>query len=390
LFIFGDMGRISTAPSMSTLRPLAGPIIAVRGLRAFRLSAIGFLPAATICRARTEIETAMALIDREGEQHSRLMSLGRSHFKSAVFSGHAGFACADFSGDASFGKAMFQNSAIFYEAKFREQVLFIGATFSGDTSFGRSTFSGDASFDSATFQSSTGFLETEFQEEAQFTGIKVDRGFDMTEARFAQVPAFNQADFKQAPDLDDVTFPLPSFWRGHDADLVSQYRALRRMAIQGADYEREQMAFKGELRSRRWTVDKLWHMGLWLGLLYDGLADCGRSIVRPAIAWLLLLAVFSAIYLQHAGVPLQEWLSSCEGSAKLSRAFDLAFGNGVPLIGNSRSHEAALSFQQCIQGQTSAAVKPLVSPSLQTPETLLSAPYIFLFLLAVKNRFKIK
>ena len=54
------------------------------------------------------------------------------------------------------------------------------------------------------------------------------------------------------------------------------------MAIQGADYEREQMAFKGELRSRRWTTDKWWHLGTWFGMFYDGVADCGRSIVRPS------------------------------------------------------------------------------------------------------------
>ena len=31
---------------------------------------------------------------------------------------------------------------------------------------------------------------------------------------------------------------------------------LRRMAIQSADYDREQRAFKGEMRSRRWKIDK--------------------------------------------------------------------------------------------------------------------------------------
>ena len=111
----------------------------------------------------------------------------------------------------------------------------------------------------------------------------------MTGARFSRVPAFSQSDFKQAPDLDDVRFPLPLF-RG-DAELVARYRAIRRMAIQGADYEREQMAFKGELRSRRWTVDKPWHLGTWFGLLYEtalriagaplsGLSCCGACCLR--------------------------------------------------------------------------------------------------------------
>jgi hypothetical protein len=50
----------------------------------------------------------------------------------------------------------------------------------------------------------------------------------------------------------------------------------QRMATQGADYEREQMAFKGELRSRR----------LGLGLFYDGagiagVPSCGRLAFGP-------------------------------------------------------------------------------------------------------------
>ena len=36
----------------------------------------------------------------------------------------------------------------------------------------------------------------------------------------------------------------------------SAYRALKRLAVHGHDYEPEQMAFKGELRSRHWVIDK--------------------------------------------------------------------------------------------------------------------------------------
>jgi hypothetical protein len=137
-----------------------------------------------------------------------------------------------------------------------------------------------------------------------------------------------------------VKFPLPGFWQKGQDELIGQYRAIRRMAIQGADYEREQMAFKGELRLRRRILDKPWHAGLWLGILYDGVADCGRSIVRPFAAWLASIFVFAVIYMRAADA---EGLSC-----------------SVPFI------------------------KALF---VQVP---LSATPIFLFLLAVKNRYKIK
>ena len=103
----------------------------------------------------------------------------------------------------------------------------------------------------------------------------------MMGATFKKVPSFNQADFKQAPDLDNVDFPLPGYWRRGDHKLIPLYRAIRRMAIQSADYEREQMAFKGETRSKRGTEHKPWHTAFWFGIAYDAFSDFGRSIARP-------------------------------------------------------------------------------------------------------------
>ncbi len=56
------------------------------------------------------------------------------------------------------------------------------------------------------------------------------------------------------------------------------------------------MAFKGELRSHRWSTDKWYSPSTWLGLLYDGIADCGRSIWRPFFVWSALILAFAAHY----------------------------------------------------------------------------------------------
>jgi Pentapeptide repeats (9 copies) len=218
-------------------------------------------------------------------------------FESATFTCYVDFGSATFTGDAYFPRTSFTGSARFARATFTGSARFARATFTGSADFECAIFTGYVYFNGTTFQNSTGFQKAQFQSEPRFTGIKVDRAFDMTGTEFAEVPAFNQADFKQAPDLDDVKIPLPGFWRGHNADLVATYRANRRMAIQGADYEREQMAFKGELRSRRWTVDK-WGPALWLGIFYDGVADCGGSIVRPLSIWFASIFVFAAVYLR--------------------------------------------------------------------------------------------
>ncbi len=268
--------------------------------------------------------------------------LGATWFASATFSGAASFASATFSGGASFDGTTFSGAARFDSATFSGAASFGSTTFSGYAWFASATFSGTARFDSATFQNSTSYRDANFGKEASFTGIKVDRAFDMTGATFKQVPAFNQADFKQAPDLDNVTFPLP-FFRG-DAKLVAKYRAIRRMAIQGADYEREQMAFKGELRSRRWTVDKWWHWGTWFGLAYDLLADCGRSIVRPVLLWLASVAGFAVLYLQAAD---QAALKSC--GVPFVKALFLSGRNALVLFGGGRDERIAQAYR-CLYG----------------------------------------
>ena len=186
-----------------------------------------------------------------------------------------------------------------------------------------------------------------------------------------------------------MEFPLPGFWRGGDAKLVPKYRALRRMAIQGADYEREQMAYKGELRARRWTVDKWWYIGTWIGLFYDAFADCGRSIVRPANTWLASILVFAAFYWQRAAAGVEARCAEAGGAAV--QALFLSVKNALVIFGGTRDARVNQAYLCLYNG---SAEQPHIPPTVTFVETLaqipVSATLIFLFLLAVKNRFKIK
>jgi hypothetical protein len=313
---------------------------------------------------------------------------GGARFESATFSGGANFESATFTGDARFKSATFTGDARFESATFTGHARFGSATFAGDARFGSATFTGDARFKSATFQNFTSFGQAKFQTRASFTGIKVERAFDMTGAKFEKVPAFNQADFKQSPDLDAVDFPLPSFWRGGEAGLIPHYRAIRRMAIQGADYEREQMAFKGETRSKRGTEHKPLHTAFWFGIAYDALSDYGRSIARPLAIWLASAIAFAAIYAWNAGVAVSGWGSACtdDGASKALKALTLSAANSLPLIGSSRSEVAKEFYASCL----ALPHQPAWSPILQIWQTLWSAVLLFLFLLALRNQFKIK
>jgi len=343
---------------------------------------------------------------------------GGADFWAATFSGTADFAGASFSSGVKFGNARFSGTADFsgatfsgeadFGATFSDTANFIGAAFSGDVRFGGAYFYGKANFVFAafsgradlgslffsyaeftgvTFQSSTSFAWARFKDEARFMRIRADRAFDMRDAEFAYVPWFDQADFKQAPNLDGVSFPIPSFWHAGPALHITSYRALRRMANQSADFERAQMALKGETRSKRGTGHKPWHAAFWFGIAYDALSDFGRSIARPLAIWLGSAIAFAAIYFWNAGARLSEWLSPCDGDgiSKALKAITLSAANALPLIGSSRSEEAK-TFYTCLGLQHA----PAWSPILQIGQTLWSAALLFLFLLALRNQFKIK
>ena len=354
---------------------------------------------------RADVSFDHAIFDESASFESTIFEKGASFtkanlgalvfFNRATFESYASFGEATFRSN-DFDRVNFKKTAWFIHAIFSDNAKFNGARFEGRTFFAFATFNKGATFDSATFLNRTTFSYAKFgskenKADVDFTALKVERAFDLTGAYFSKVPSFRRADFKQAPDLDGVDFPLPDaepFVIGNP-DLIPKYRAIRRMAIQGADYESEHKAFKGELRSRRWRIDKWWYPSAWLGVLYDGIADCGRSISQPAIAWAATIIVFAAFYGSRA---LADAENRCaEGGGPFVQALYLSVKNGLVLFAGTRDARVNQAYA-CLYGGT--AEQPHIPPSVTFVETLLqfpiSAVLIFLGLLAVKNRFKIK
>lgn len=309
---------------------------------------------------------------------------GSARFNSTAFAGLTLFDKAEFRGDARFGNASFFRHISIIGATFWGAVYFRSAKFFEFARFNGTTFGGIAVFSRATFLSGGSFWGARFNRYMSFFGVKAERAFDFSGAYFAEVPRFNQAHFIQAPDLDDVSFPLPRFWRKGKADLVAEYRAIRRVAIQAADYEREQMAFKGEIRSKRGTEHKWYHAAFWYGLAYDALSDFGRSMSRPSLVWLTSIAVFALFYLASSS-KLESAFTDCvaAGAPNYESALIISWKNALPFVGvDFKAEEIA---RACLYG--AAAFGGL---AIQGIQKVISAVLLFLFLLAVRNQFKIK
>jgi uncharacterized protein YjbI with pentapeptide repeats len=336
----------------------------------------------------------------------------RSWFDRAEFSGYAQFTRTQFSERASFRSTNFstayfagthfQDDAWFHSAKFRGRVQFYGATFNFAV-FEFAVFEKLASFDHAVFDKFIGFKEARFLgEPASFDGIVTKGAISFYSTYFEKLPDFNQAVFSGVPRLDYVKFgsklQRDRFWesifgskRGLEHE-AAKYRALRGLAIAAHDYENEARAFKGEIRSRRGTDHRAWDGVYWVGLFYDVLSDFGRSIMRPALAWLLSIPAFAIAYLADAGRLLTATATCTDGSSPVwMKSAVFALKNSILFVNWDR--EQIRSAYACLYDQPASQadlVVPTTNALIQVGQSVWSAVLIFLFLLAVRNQFKIR
>ena len=372
---------------------------------------------------------------------------GYATFESATFSGDARFASTTFAGNATFASATFESAtfesatfsgrARFESATFTGPASFDSATFSGDASFKSTTFSGNARFESATFTGNARFESARFRSEANFIAINSQRAFRLIDARFQwRVPDFLSAKFAEPVLLDNVQLAagiepgglLRSIFGGlllwitggFDAALSAKYRALKRLAIQSDDHRNEQIFFRGELRGRRYNEDKPWHPAFWVGILYEVASDFGRSILRPILLLFALSLVSSWFYLGRHTLAdvspraqlqarflshLPDRTGALFAAAQPAQALSCKQGKGDPaaaavLLAIRQSsvigaHDSSKNAQiyTCLYGTDGDPKAPVVPGAVVLwgiGQTLLSAALWFLFLLALRNQFKIK
>lgn len=355
-------------------------------------------------------------------------------FNGARFDSKAKFTSAFFSEKGQFSGASFDALAWFEDAIFKGSVKFDGVRFAQVVDFRRAIFEGDALFRHSEFRGFADFSNARFGKGADFGAIEGSSAFSFSGSTFDDVPDFIQAHFSEAPRCDDLDIATQGFWpRGladvkerfkGDPDLAARWRALKRLAIQGHDHENEQIFFKGELLSRRWHADKPWDAAFWFGVLYQWLSDFGRSLLRPLLWWGLSLVVFAGVYVnQHDFLanqsasttvsamtavlpfvdPPQDLICRNASGDPITAAFDLSIRNALLFVGQTSRDKLRQNYDCLYGANQSAAADPAGGQSSDAPvaipyfvalmghlQNVISAVLIFLFLLGLRNHFKIK
>ncbi|MCG8511141.1 MAG: pentapeptide repeat-containing protein [Rhodospirillales bacterium] len=366
---------------------------------------------------------------------------GYAVFDKASFSGYAVFDKASFSGYATFLGASFSGKAVFTGASFSGITVFTGASFSGiagfiEASFSEgawftgASFSGEAFFGQAVFMGVSNFQNVEFNGDAIFAAMKGESVFTLQGAFFLFVPDFEQAHFAEAPRLDIAPPPQSKGWfpKTDRPDLTARWRALKRLAIQGHDHQRELMFFAEELKAARGVRDKAWPtprnlllknepvwpggVRYWSGILYQAFSDFGRSMLRPLLWWCASTIGFLFIYLSghfavhsptySTGMVESLWRSVVGGfdQAQAPPALSCIAGSGDPwdaatylsvikgsIVFGRFDTEKLKQTYACLYGENSF---PDAVAYWGLGQSVFSAVLIFLLLLAVRNHFRIK
>ena len=330
---------------------------------------------------------------------NNVMFLNDVDFDSTKFGGGAIFRSAEFKGRASFQEATFFRRALFTDTKFKNGADYIDATFLGLTAFHNSEFEGGAMFLQCSFKSGVSFGGSSFKKFAIFKAVSGKGLFSLSNVKFISLPDFTEAHFEEAPLFDDVELKPERFEKSqaHETklNLPSHWRALKRLAIQAHDHERELQFFKGEIIARRGTEDKLTHARFWFGWLYQLLSDFGRSIWLP-LFWLgISLLLFATIYVYQSPTDWNQLLiepASCIDGSGDSRivALGVSVINAFPFAAISSS-DLLNQYYACLYGiHESVPVIPYIVTFASVIQFFVSALLLFLFVLAVRNHFRIK
>ncbi len=344
---------------------------------------------------------------------------GWADFEDTTFKKFAYFKLAHFEQGVNFGQAKFLAQAAFDDADFDKEAKFDDSEFCGRASFSKTTFHGPASFMHTRFGRATSFQEAIFVKDTRFVAIKGADMFTLEAAHFSEAPDFTQAHFEEAPRLDNATFPKPARAEGEAA----RWRSLKRLALQGHDHDRELLFFANELRSTRGVSDRslpsipnavervgrklkyffgkaedenaqalpVWRNSarFWMGLAYQWFSSFGRSMLRPLLWWAVVTLAFAGSY----------WWGSLNGNScvgggsnTFNSALYLSLNKALIFSGIGTPEYLSQSYA-CLYGTMGENLPPVIPDYVAFMgilQTVFSGTLIFLFLLAVRNQFRIR
>lgn len=270
--------------------------------------------------------------------------------------------------------------------------------------FSQMQVNGSVTFAGSVFKNVPDFRDAKFDRPTEVAGMLVPKptlkrknwslfGKEKKDAKFE-----NQVDASEDGSIEiRVTTPRRKEWllfkTATDVEDVSKFRKLKAMALRANDHEKDGEFFAKEMLAKRgWETTSF--SGLLFNTLYWQLSDFGQSFVRPLVGMIVSLffffLTFRAVILANFGVQ-----SHLENWTETYAAFHLSLRNFIPFFGSlfrfsPRPKEHNSAFMNTYHDLVNKGLDADWLAAIGIIQNIIGAVLLFLFLLALRNKFRLK
>ena len=290
-----------------------------------------------------------------------------ARFNDVKFFSHVTFSNAIFSEKTSFNNTTFSDDAIFYEATFSNVVSFTEAKFFRITSFDKINFCKNMDFSNVIFSNGVSFTNTMFSARAIFDDVKIIGFVSFENAEFKEFPpSFQKANLYSNILWDECKWPKIN--KKANFSVIRQnkniYENLSSLMKSLDKYHDHHLFYRQETRCRRWLARPLAKCFYWL---YEKLANYGYGIERALLAWSLHILLGAVLI----------WATTKNVFCALQISFANAHGF-LPF------HNAPL--KKCY----APFMESDIFNAIWVFQTIAGIPLLFLVLLTIRVRFRLK
>ncbi len=327
-------------------------------------------------------------------------------FKKIYFCRSVDFIFTKFYGGSDFNNAKFLSNVTFDGADFAKAANFRNATFADNANFSGAVFSKNASFTEATFLRLSDFNDTKFHNFSYFSKVAFSGGADFSDATFSRLAMFDQititgytsfrgAEFvEEAPSFHKADLYSDIIWdesrwpalnkKSHLATVYQNKNAYENLAsnMKKLDkYHDEHFFYRKEMQCRGWLASYQTKFFYWL---YEKLADYGYG-VEPAFKywrWHMYVGAGIIAILSLRNSCLEYWKGGTWETAKSMLC-------SIP-VSFSNAHGFLPFHNGPLKGCYDYFAKDDIFNAIWVIQTLAGIPLLFLVLLTLRIRFRLK
>ncbi|MCY4287367.1 MAG: hypothetical protein OXC63_02100 [Aestuariivita sp.] len=318
-------------------------------------------------------------------------------FENSIFEHTVYFDQASLPRTFKFESTYFKGAAYFRKTEFHSHdfgsVSFNNAKFKSVCDFTSASINSDIEFKTTEFCDNTRFVETSFKSNVNFSGAKFKNTTSFRKAKFDKMPKFFETEVHEDVDFsnvnwDDAEYCYSQFMRfkhkkEYDIFLEEVENAIRawdRLALIMGEQEKlhERHAFfRRRMRAER-VRDGKWAISSIANKFYELLSDYGWGAGSAFFWWAGHIIVF-ALILFCVNIALDN--SSLEHLKLFGGSLLASFSNSLSFLGLTDIH--LQSVHSMFEGQ-------LVYSIIGTIQAILGPVFLFLLLLTLRNRFRMK